>query len=220
MERYMLCTFALVLVTVGTSAYAWPAANETLPQIARLSYAKPTLELAADVEEPEALADSSPTALDITLSPVGNRIVDVPLDLADPLLKQALPEKFNQVEPSEEIIDETEIGKIIFSTDITSDYRAVDAGQRFGEGFFTLYATFDYAEMADGMTWSWVWRRNGQVVEGGNQLWAYGDDGPGYVYFRPEEGFLQGQYELEVWVNSEMMAQSDFMVIDSISANN
>lgn len=216
----MLCTLALFLVTVFTSAYAWPTAKETLPQIARLSYAKPVPELAADIEEPEVLADSSPTVLDITLSPVGNRMVDVPVDLVDPLLKQALPEKFNQIEPSEELIRETEIGKIAFSTDITSDYRAIDAGQRFGEGFFTLFATFDYAEMTDGLTWSWVWRRNGQVVEGGNQLWAYGDDGPGYVYFRPEEGFLQGQYELEVWVNSELMAQSDFMVIDSISANN
>ena len=220
MERYMMCTLALFLVTMATGAYAWPASSESLPQIARLSYAKPAPVLAAEIEEPEVLADSSPTALDITLSPVSNRLVDVPVELDDPLLKAALPEKFNQIEPSAELIDETEIGEIDFSTDITLDYRAIDAGQRFGEGFFTLYATFDYDEMADGMTWSWVWRRNGQLIEGGNQLWAYGNDGPGYVYFRPEEGFLQGQYELEVWVNNEMMAQSDFMVIDSISANN
>ncbi len=220
MQRYMVWTLALFLVTMVTGAYAWPTASETQPQIARLSYAKPAPELAAEDGEPEALADNSPTALQITLSPVANHIADVPVDLADPLLKPALPEQFSQLEQSAELSDETEIGKITFSTDITSDYRAIDAGRRFGEGFFTLYATFDYAEMVDGMTWSWVWRRNGQVIEGGNQLWAYGDDGPGYVYFRPEEGFLQGQYELEVWVNSELMAQSDLMVIDSVSANN
>jgi hypothetical protein len=220
MERYMLYTLALLLVTFATGTYAWPASSETLPRIARISHAKPTLAAAAEAEEPEIVADSSPTALDITLSPVSNSIVDVPVDLVDPLLKPALPEKFNQIEPVEELLTETEIGKIAFSTDITSDYRAIDAGERYAEGFFTLYATFDYEEMLDGMTWSWVWRRNGQVIEGGNQLWTYGNDGPGYVYFRPEEGFLQGQYELEVWVNNELMAQSDFMVIDSISANN
>ena len=220
MERYMLCTLILFLVTVATSAYAWPESSEVSPQLALISYAKPAPEAVVEVDEPEALADSSPTALDITLSPVSNSIVDVPVDLVDPLLKPALPEKFNQIEPTEELLGETEIGKIAFSTDITSDYRAIEAGQRFGKGFFTLYATFDYSEMLDGMTWSWVWRHNGQVIEGGNQRWAYGNDGPGYVYFRPEEGFLQGQYELEVWVNNELMAQSDFMVIDSISASN
>lgn len=220
MQRYMVATVALFVVTIITSAYAWPAASETQLQIARLRYAKPSPELVVEAEEPEILADSSPTALEISLSPVANHITDVPVDLTDPLLKATLPEQYNKIEPSVELLEDTEIGKITFSTDITSDYRAIEAGQRFVEGYFTLYATFDYSDMADGMSWSWVWRRNGQVIEGGNQLWTYGDDGPGYVYFRPEEGFLQGQYELEVWVNDELMAQSDFLVMDGLSANN
>ena len=74
--------------------------------------------------------------------------------------------------------------------------------------------------MVDGMSWSWVWRRNGAVIDGGNQIWAYGDSGPGYVYLRPEEGFDLGEYSLEVWVNGEIMALSDFMVTDSVSASN
>ncbi|MBK7180127.1 MAG: hypothetical protein IPH82_23580 [Chloroflexi bacterium] len=52
----------------------------------------------------------------------------------------------------------------------------------------TLYATFDYSEMEDGMAWAWVWRHNGEVLEGGNELWDYGNEGPGFIYLSPEEG--------------------------------
>jgi hypothetical protein len=65
-----------------------------------------------------------------------------------------------------------------------------------------------------------VWRHNNQVVDGGNQVWSYGDEGPGYVYFQPEEGFQLGDYSLEIWVNDALMAQSNFTVIDSVSATN
>ncbi len=73
--------------------------------------------------------------------------------------------------------------------------------------------------MADGMEWSWVWRYNGEVIDGGNQLWAYGNDGPGYVYLRPEEGFSEGDYSLEIWVNDQLVAQNS-MTITGNAANN
>jgi hypothetical protein len=34
--------------------------------------------------------------------------------------------------------------------------------------------------MADGMVERGVWRHNGEVIDG-NELWAYGDDAPGYI---------------------------------------
>ena len=34
--------------------------------------------------------------------------------------------------------------------------------QLFAEGFYTLYATFDYEGLEDGMVWSWVWRHDGR----------------------------------------------------------
>ena len=66
-----------------------------------------------------------------------------------------------------------------------------------------------------------MWRRDGDVVEGGNEVWAYGQEGPGYIFFSPEEGFQAGQYSLDVWVNGELMAQSTAVMNNaSISANN
>lgn len=219
MQRYLLVSLSLILLIVIVAVYGWQAPTVTNPHLAVLSRSKPIVQTAAAVAEPGIVADASPASVEIDLSPVSNQ-GPAQTALADPLLKPALPEQYDQLEATADLKESTEIGEIQFSADISDDYEAVDPGRRFGDGFYTLYATFDYGEMADGMTWSWVWKHNGAVVDGGNQVWQYGDDGPGYVYFKPEEGFQLGEYSLEVWVNTELMAQSDFMVIDSISASN
>ncbi len=219
MQRYLVATLLLLLVTLGTSAYAWQTPQALAPQHARLRYAKPSVATAAAAED-ESLSQASPTTVEIDLSPVMNRVAATTPGLSDPLLKPALPEAYDQFEPEVELQPETEIGDISFSTEISSDFQALEAGRRFGKGFFTLYATFAYEGLADGMTWSWVWRHNNQVIDGGNQVWSYGDEGPGYVYFQPDEGFQLGDYSLEIWVNDTLMAQSNFTVIDSVSATN
>jgi hypothetical protein len=220
MQRYMLAFLLLVLAVVVTTTYAWQAPKEVTLPIARLSHAKPSHPLAADTAVLEVVAQGSPVAVEINLSPASERIFVVSPDFTDPLLNPALPAEFDKIDAAVEVNEATEIGLIQFSTDISSNYQAVNPLQRYSEGFFTLYATFDYLEMANDMTWSWVWRHNGEVIDGGNQLWSYGQDGPGYIYFQPEEGFHPGQYSLEVWVNDALMAQSNLMVTESISANN
>jgi hypothetical protein len=68
------------------------------------------------------------------------------------------------------------------------------------------------------MVWSWIWRQDGQVIDGGNELWAYGDDGPGYIYLSPEEGFGEGTYTLEIWVNDQLMGQASATMNDAAAA--
>lgn len=220
MQRYLVATLFLILLVVVTTAYAWQAPQVTNPPLARLSNLKPALRNSVAVGDQAAVAEASPASVEINTNQVSNRIADTPPELTDPLLRPSLPEQYDQLDAAIDLTESTEIGQIAFSTEISEEYEAVEPGSRFGEGFFTLYATFDYDEMSDGMTWSWVWRHNGSVIDGGNQVWSYGDSGPGYVYFKPEEGFQLGEYSLEVWVNGELMAQSDFNVTDSISASN
>ena len=220
MQRYLVVSLLLGLLTIATSAYAWQTPQAVQPLHARLSYAKPSTARVAAEQESESLTESSPTAVQISLSPTASQLVTSLSETSDSLLKPALPGEYNQLEAAVDLKPDTNVGDISFSTEISDDYQALEAGRRFGKGFYTLYATFDYDGLADGMTWSWVWRHNGQIVDGGNQVWSYGDNGPGYVYFRPEEGFQLGEYSLEVWVNDALMAQSDFTVMDSISASN
>jgi hypothetical protein len=224
MQRYLAISIVLFLLTAATTAYAWRAPEDPTVRVAVIRRAKPVSARAAEEDQE---VEASPTTIEINLSSNPNSPSTSNVDLADPLLQTdsaptsaVLPANYDQIEPSAELKSGTEIGSIAFSTEIDEAYQAVDSRRRFNEGFFTLYGTFAYEAMTNGMVWSWVWKHNGQVVDGGNQRWSYGEDGPGYVYFRPEEGFQLGEYALEVWVNREMMAQASFIVTDDIAANN
>jgi hypothetical protein len=219
MQRYLAGSLLLILITAITAAYAWQTPEDTTTRLAPLSHAKVSNQAVSAAEQGDSLADAAPASVEISTVTAFSKSSssDSEAPLLDPVI---LPEKYDQVEPASDLSAGTTIGPILFSTDISDDYDAVAASTRFGKGYFTLYATFDYEEMANGLSWSWVWRRNGEVIEGGNQSWLYGENGPGYVYFRPESGFDLGNYTLEVWVNGDLMAQSSFTVTDAISANN
>jgi hypothetical protein len=221
MQSYGVATIALVFATLATTAYAWQVPQDNTPRVAVLSHAKPVSISRVASPELEVLTDASPTSLDITLSPTSVDISTVEEAAAtDPLQRSELPEEYNQFNATVEMKENTNLGDIFFSTDITSNYEAVNPGRRFTEGFYTIYATFSYDGMTDGMVWSWVWRHNGQVIDGGNQVWKYGVDGPGYVYIRPETGFQLGEYALDVWVNGELFTQSSFTITEGVSAAN
>jgi hypothetical protein len=138
--------------------------------------------------------------------------------LALPDAEPVLPDEFDQVEPEVELNENSQFTRLVFSTEINDDYDPVSPRRTFVEGFYTIYATFDYDGMADGMAWSWVWRRDGEIVNGGNELWQYADDGPGWIYYEPPEGFSPGEYTLEVWVNGELFQQASLLV-ESEAAN-
>lgn len=130
-----------------------------------------------------------------------------------------LPPEFDKLTSNVDLRDRTDIGALSFSTEIDEfDLIALSPGRLFDTGFYTIYATFEYDQMADGMVWSWVWRRDGQVISGGNEEWVYGNDGPGYVYLNPIEGFDEGEYTLEIWVNSELLSSANMFITNDIAA--
>lgn len=131
-----------------------------------------------------------------------------------------LPPEFTGISWSTEISTDTNIGPLVFSNDVDDDLLATNPSRLFKEGFYTIYATFEYAGMNDGMSWSWVWRYNGQVINGGHELWSYGDEGPGYVFLNPQEGFSPGEYVVEIWVNEELATQANLFVTVDTAANN
>lgn len=217
MQSYSVASVFLILATLATTAYAWHAPEDSTPRVAILRHAKP----APTVFEPlsEVAADASPAAVEISLSSPAP-LTQSEAAAVDPLSRSELPETYNQLNATADLKESTELGEIFFSTDITSNYEAINPGNRFTEGFYTIYATFSYDDMVNGMVWSWVWRHNGEVIDGGNQVWEYGSDGPGYVYIKPESGFSLGNYELTVWVNGELLTQSNFTISEGVSATN
>lgn len=208
LQSYLMASLALMMVTAVTSALAWQEPEDTTPRVAVLANAKPPRE---DIVALFAESDDGETAVTETALLIENT-PDLLLAALETESDQTLPAQFDQFEPTVELNKNTALGELAFSTEVTDRYQAINPARIFAEGFYTLYATFDYADMADGMEWAWIWRLNGEVIEGGNELWQYGDTGPGYVYFSPETGFQNGEYSLQVWINGEMLAQSEVVM--------
>jgi hypothetical protein len=215
LQTYASASFFLILFAAAVAFYSWQPPTNDIPLVAIITNAKPPKEDIVQI-----FADAQPVAAlesaDIEELVAANAAE--PQEASLRTFELTLPEEFNLVEPTADLLDNTALGTIAFSTEITEQYEAVNARNIFAEGFYTLYATFSYDDMADGMSWSWLWKHDGELVEGANELWTYGEDGPGYIYFSPEEGFQFGEYTLEVWVNGEMLAQSGAVMNSAAAA--
>ncbi len=208
LQTYLSTSLCLMFVTVGVAAFTWQTPQDSTPRMAILTNEKPP-----DAET-IALFEDSAQETTITLE-------ETTPELSAEPPTPTLPEQFNQYEPQTELNPDTALGSLLFSTEINDDYEALEPQRIFPEGNFTLFATFSYEAMADGMAWAWVWRYDGEVVDGGNELWEYGDEGPGYIFFNPEEGFSRGEYSLEVWVNGQLLTQSAVVMnTAAVSAGN
>ena len=219
LQSYMTLSFALFAMSFGVAAYAWQAPTDEAPRVAILTNTKPVKEeVVALMERNGRVVDQSASEQTaVSLLPLGEQETLAPENslFADVI---TLPNEFDQFDPTADLNLNTELGSIEFSTEISDAYTAVEPTTIFPEGPFTLYATFAYSAMANGMEWAWVWRHNGQVVDGGNELWQYGEKGPGYIFFAPEEGFQPGDYSLEVWVNGELLTQSSALMNNAAAA--
>ncbi len=218
LQTYSFASLGLLAASIVFVLYALHPPVDNTPLFAILTNAKPV------TEEVEALGASVNTLAGVSAeTAVTPQIVtttnEEPFFLAeaDSLVQAALelPEEFSRFEPTAELNENTALGDISFSTNIDDEYIAVDPTNIFAVGSYTVYATFSYDGMKDGMVWAWVWRHDGEVVEGGNEVWNYGEDGPGYIYYNPEQGFRAGLYTLEVWVNGELLTRSNMRMTGS-----
>lgn len=216
MQSYLSISLVLLLLAAAVGVYGWRSPDDGLTRMALLTNAKPVkddirLLMAEPLREEQGDApDGTTTAGTIAETLLSSN------DLAG--LVPTLPSEYDQFEPTAELKPTTELGQVVLSDKVTVDYQPVNPAAIFREGSYTLYATFSYKDMVDGLEWAWVWRRDGRVIDGGNELWAYGDEGPGYIFLNPEEGFLEGTYSLDIWVNGQLMGQATATMNDAAVA--
>lgn len=218
MQSYLSICVVLVIMAAGVGYYGWQTPTDPTLRTALIADAKPVSEDIRELfDQPLAseMGDEATTMASAQSGGIANFLLSNDSSAA---LSPELPAAYDQFEPQVELLETTELGAVTLSSAVTDRYEAINPAQVFGEGFYTLYATFAYEDMADGMEWAWVWRHNGEVVDGGNELWAYGDDGPGYIFLSPEEGFQEGRYSLEIWVNGELLGQAAATMNDAAVA--
>ncbi len=222
LQSYVSISFVALLLAAAVGTYGWQAPADEVARMGIITNAKPVDIEVQEIVARQAAAREAELAEAEVEEVTSSGIADLLLGEGQAAnFRPELPAAFDRYEPQAELNPDTNLGQLVFSTDVTEDYDPVQPAKLFGEGFFTLFATFDYLQMADGMEWAWVWRHNGEVVDGGNELWQYGDEGPGYIYLSPEEGFQEGRYSLEIWVNGELLSQGEAIMNEAaLSAGN
>lgn len=221
MQSYLSICFVLLILSGAIGTYGWRTPNDTTLRMAIITRAKPASPEVKEVmalPSPSEVAEAETTMASAQSGGLANFLLNSDEAAA---LSPELPAAYDRFEPEADLQPTTQFGEVVLSATVTDEYEAISPTDVFGEGFYTVYATFAYEDMVDGLEWAWVWRHNGKVIDGGNELWAYGDDGPGYIYLSPEEGFQEGSYSLEIWVNGELFGRAAATMNDAaVSAGN
>ncbi|MGB1249949.1 MAG: hypothetical protein ACPG8W_04905 [Candidatus Promineifilaceae bacterium] len=202
MQNYMTVTTILLMCLLLVGGYLWIETRnvEALPNdreaevrfqsslsIANLLDARATREA-----EIAALSSVQPTPESVSILPLEYRAVNGQANLEA----------------------DAELTRILFSTTVSETYEPTDPSDRFPTDIETLFATFDYRNLANGLEWSWVWRRDGVAIDGGNEVWSYGIEGAAFVFLDPET-FEPGDYSAEIWFNETLFARGNVTVFQS-----
>ncbi len=213
MQNYLTVTLVMGMFLLLVGGYVWlegsllrgssaeAAANADVAAIVsfnQLATLTPTLP-PTPTRRPIGVATPRPT----TTSATSQGTVDT-----------RLPVDYAKITPQSPLREDSHITSLVFASRISQEYRPLDPGRRFSNEITTLYATFEYRNMENGFAWSWVWRKDGEVIDGGNQSWVYSAVGPAFISTAPEEGFEVGEYSAEIWFNGELFERASVTISD------
>ncbi len=216
LQTQIIITLALILLTiVALGARRWQASGANSAEIASTQLpptqaVRSLAELVTITPTFEPTATRSPTATpEPTPKPIG-------LESRAPALQ--LPDVYSSVPLRVPTGRQSSLSNIVFASRLFPNRRPADPAPFFTTDIDTLYATFEYRNMNDDMAWSWVWRKGGKVIDGGNMYWDFGKGGPAFVYLEPPEGFEAGIYSAELWLNNELFQRAEVELFDDLEA--
>ena len=102
---------------------------------------------------------------------------------------------------------------ISFSRRINGANQAVDPAETFSNPIDALYGTFSYDGMTNGVQWTALWFRDGELVYYESFIWESASGGYGYTNAEiPGEDWLPGTYEIQIYVGETWKASGIFTV--------
>jgi|GEM_PF-743851 len=100
------------------------------------------------------------------------------------------------------------------SSDISATLKPVNPGQIFPAGIQRIYFFFEFSSLADGVSWSRVLLRNGEIVRSESEEWARGTSGEAYHWFSAQGGWPAGEYEIQLYVGTRLVDSRTFTIIN------
>lgn len=100
-------------------------------------------------------------------------------------------------------------------TAVSSNQTPLQPRVEFPAGTKRIYLFFSYRNMTDGVVWSRVLYRNGAMLQGGTLLWGMGQQGSSYFFFGSDEGYLPGDYRVELLIGADVVSEFEFRVVEA-----
>ncbi len=144
----------------------------------------------------------------ITLTP---SITNTPSITPTPSIPDSILEEFEaMVTPNPNKV----FSSIQFASKIDENFQPIDPATEFLNPVGEVYATYSYNFMDDGVQWTEIWYRNGEMIEYMTGRWEGGTGGYGYsLWAPPAEDILAGAYELQFFVGTEWIMSGYFSVV-------
>jgi len=154
--------------------------------------------------------------------PVGGFINAIrPVNLAKPLVEAA---KSGATVPATPAPTRPKPGKtsgqasfsdIVFAPAVDDDDQPTMAVTQLPSGATELYACWEYAEMADSLTWEARWYLDGEYqadVSWTPAAWKGGESGSWWLSISNENGLIEGVYRLELYVEDRKLVEGSITV--------
>ena len=145
----------------------------------------------------------------ISLTPT---VSGTPTVTATPIIPEAITVLFQEtITPR----PEAAFSEIQVSQRLDRLNRAVEPGYTFINPIVTLYGAFTYDFLDDGVRWTSLWYREATIVCVESKPWDGGTGGYGYTECTPAEGWLQGNYEIQLFLGQVWQVSTRFEVTGS-----
>ena len=102
---------------------------------------------------------------------------------------------------------------IVFSDGITTKDEPTNPGYLLPAGATEVYAFFDYENMDKRDEWTQIWYMDGEEVFSESDRWSEAGEGRFWISIINKSGVEPGRYRLELYIEDEPTATSDFWVV-------
>lgn len=108
--------------------------------------------------------------------------------------------------------NEPSFTNLVFSDQVTQDGRPINPSAILSGGRTELYASFDYNNMQNGLTWGQVWTVNGQKVYEDESPWQDGPSGRKTLAVASQTPIPDGEIQLALTVKRQILAQGQVTI--------
>ena len=96
---------------------------------------------------------------------------------------------------------------------IDSLYRPINPDDTFANPVGEMYAYYTYDGMTDGVQWTVLWFRDGELVHFESDPWLWGSGGAGFSAWRPDaDDWMPGEYQVQIFIGLDWLVVGNFIV--------